>query len=50
LRGVGRFIVFMCLAVSTKRSTSIFVGEVMAQDNLTRAKVGRNTIGDGEII
>jgi hypothetical protein len=49
--GVGRFIVFMCLAVSTKRSTAmIFVGEAMAQDNLTRAIVGRNTVGDGEII
>jgi hypothetical protein len=39
LHRVGRFIVFMCLAVSTKGSTAmIFVGEVMVQDNLTRAK------------
>ncbi len=41
----------MCLAVSTKGSTAmIFVGEAMAQDNLMRAKVGRDTVGDGEIV
>jgi hypothetical protein len=41
----------MCLAVSTKGSTEmIFVGEAMAQDNLTRAIVCRNTVGDREII
>ncbi len=41
----------MCLAVSTKGSTAmIFVGGAMAQDNLTRAKVGRDTVGDGEIV
>ena len=51
LNGVGKFIVLMCLAVSTKGSTEmIFVGEAMAQDNLTRAKVDRNTVGDGEIV
>ncbi len=49
--GVGRFIVLMCLAVSTKGSTAmIFVGEAMAQNNLTRAIVGRNIVGDKEII
>jgi hypothetical protein len=51
VHGAGRFIVFMCLAVSTKGSMAmIFVGDVMGQDNLTRAIVGRNTVGDVEII
>ena len=49
--GVGRIIVFMCLAVSTKASTAmIFVGEAMAQDNLTQAKVSRNTVRDGKLL
>ncbi len=49
--GVGRFIVFMCLAVSTKGGTAmIFVREAMAQDNFMQAIVCRNTVGDGEII
>ena len=39
--GVGRFVVFMCLTVSTKGCMAmIFVGEAMAQDNFMRAIVG----------
>jgi hypothetical protein len=49
--GVGRLIVFVGLTVSTKGSTAmIFVGKAMAQDNLTRAKVGRDTVGHGEVV
>ncbi len=48
---VGRFIVLVCLTVSTKGSTAmIFVGKPMAQDNLTRAKIGRDTVGCGEVV
>ncbi len=51
LHRVGRFIVFVCLTVSTKGSTAIiFVGKAMVQDNLTWAKVGRDILGYGEIV